>query len=680
MCVRACELCAAPVCHQRQTRLRLLCCLEYSVREGAKANIAHSNALVFLPVITIIFFFTFVWLYRSRLGCICTMIAYNVGLLLGLAAALPLLVSAAMFPANSPVVQLNQSTFKAEVLDIEKPTLVAFTAPWCGHCQRLAPEFHKAAVNLDGIVKFANLDCDQDVNKGICAQHQIQGFPTIKLFPATKKRLARDYRGERTAKALVEFAKDTLPMGVRKLKGEELEGWVNESPARPKVILFSTKPKSSPLYRSLALDFRKTMDFAFMRGDEQLVRSTGRLVLGIDIPTAATLPVLMIVPARQPGDDGEFQALEKGKFETYVGPLKYRKIKAWLDEVGPRVGAGKSGKVAARANKAKVQPDVKRKQDEEVIPEGGFVEWKAQNPRARSQSEGTAESSKASADRSSSENGAASDADDEPVMDESAPGKNTWRGKMLDIERAGELADKFRAEAEEVGRRTRKFASLFSPPIKEEGDGNASDQLAGKAENGETDEGSLLEKVKAAAGSVADKASKAYDDASQAVFDAAKNVHDQAQEKARQVGQTGKPFDRKSEALMQQFQKWMKGEAPQEWEEQLGDQFARAQAEAEELLRNDPEEAARQAWQSEEWLLKQMRGDRDRMADVMTVEQKAQVDNMIELIENRMANKERMSPFQRDKNTQFPFAQDTAAEQAPPVVHQDATKQSHDEL
>jgi protein disulfide-isomerase A6 len=150
-------------------------------------------------------------------------------------------VQAALFPSKTPVVQLSQSNFNKEVLAIEKPTMVMFSAPWCGHCKNLAPHYHKAASTLDGIVKFANIDCDADANKGLCAQYQIQGFPTLKFFPATKKRLPRDYRGERTAKALVEYAKETLPQGARRIDPAELEKYVTENPTRPKVILFSNK-------------------------------------------------------------------------------------------------------------------------------------------------------------------------------------------------------------------------------------------------------------------------------------------------------------------------------------------------------------------------------------------------------------------------------------------------------
>jgi len=47
---------------------------------------------------------------------------------------------------------------------------------------RLAPAWTKAAANLNGLVKVAAIDCDEDQNKPICSQYGIQGFPTIKTF------------------------------------------------------------------------------------------------------------------------------------------------------------------------------------------------------------------------------------------------------------------------------------------------------------------------------------------------------------------------------------------------------------------------------------------------------------------------------------------------------------------
>lgn len=55
--------------------------------------------------------------------------------------------------------------------------LVEFFAPWCGHCQRLTPEYEKAAKALKGIANIAAIDASNErVNI------EIKGYPTIKFF------------------------------------------------------------------------------------------------------------------------------------------------------------------------------------------------------------------------------------------------------------------------------------------------------------------------------------------------------------------------------------------------------------------------------------------------------------------------------------------------------------------
>lgn len=95
--------------------------------------------------------------------------------------------------------------------------IVEFYAPWCGHCQRLTPEYTKAAKALKGVVKVrASFDVvgvlsnvqlflcqigavNADDHKSLGGQYQVQGFPTIKIFGLNKNK-PEDYQGERTAK------------------------------------------------------------------------------------------------------------------------------------------------------------------------------------------------------------------------------------------------------------------------------------------------------------------------------------------------------------------------------------------------------------------------------------------------------------------------------------------------
>jgi thiol-disulfide isomerase/thioredoxin len=67
----------------------------------------------------------------------------------------------------------------------------------CGHCKQLAPEFVRAANKLKGLAKAVAVDCDAEMNKPLCAEYKVQGFPTLKLFPGGPKSpmAATDYQG-----------------------------------------------------------------------------------------------------------------------------------------------------------------------------------------------------------------------------------------------------------------------------------------------------------------------------------------------------------------------------------------------------------------------------------------------------------------------------------------------------
>lgn len=282
---------------------------------------------------------------------------------------------AALFPKSSKVTLLDAGNFKREVLDIEKPTMVAFTAPWCGHCQRLVPDYTKVAAQLDGVVKLAAIDCDEEKNKPVCGQYGIQGFPTLKLFPPTKKRLPKDYQGARAAKEIAAYMIDSLPMSAKKLKAEELQQFAEYDADTPKIVLFSKKPTSSSLYKSLALDFRKSLTFAFLRGDQQPIRSAARVHLGIKIDEDK-LPLLIAIPSRATGTD-----IDKSQVQIYTGPLKYHELHRWIKATLPEAASGKQKKAPtqpSRSEPPKHRP-VKLDSDIDDLPSGAQREWRVED-------------------------------------------------------------------------------------------------------------------------------------------------------------------------------------------------------------------------------------------------------------------------------------------------------------
>ncbi|XP_036398209.1 protein disulfide-isomerase A6 [Megalops cyprinoides] len=138
-------------------------------------------------------------------------------LLAGTLACTLVLTVQGFYSSSDDVVELNPSNFNREVLQSDSLWLVEFYAPWCGHCQRLTPDWKKAATALKGIVKVGAVDADQ--HKTLGGQYGIRGFPTIKVFGANKNK-PEDYQGGRTSQAIVDGAMNAL----RSLVKERLSG------------------------------------------------------------------------------------------------------------------------------------------------------------------------------------------------------------------------------------------------------------------------------------------------------------------------------------------------------------------------------------------------------------------------------------------------------------------------
>lgn len=106
---------------------------------------------------------------------------------------------------EGPVTIIVAKNYQDVVIDNDKDVLVEFYAPWCGHCKSLAPKYDDlasqyAASEFKDKVVIAKVDATaNDV------PDEIQGFPTIKLFPAGAKDAPVDYSGSRTIEDLIKF-------------------------------------------------------------------------------------------------------------------------------------------------------------------------------------------------------------------------------------------------------------------------------------------------------------------------------------------------------------------------------------------------------------------------------------------------------------------------------------------
>ncbi|SAM02334.1 hypothetical protein [Absidia glauca] len=215
-----------------------------------------------------------------------------------------------------------------QVLNSKKLVTVNFYAPWCGHCQRLAPEWKKVARSLAGIVTMASVNCDDDHNKPLCEEHGIKGFPTVKIFrPSLNKKGMRirktsEYLGPRDARPLKDRLLNLLPSNVQLIKGVvskaksketvSLDAFLGKGNSTlTKVILFSNKLSTIPPYKALSLDFEdgNLLMGVVKRSDKHVINA-----LGID-----NVPALLVIT---PG--------EERRHLIYNGKLKYLPLHDYL--------------------------------------------------------------------------------------------------------------------------------------------------------------------------------------------------------------------------------------------------------------------------------------------------------------------------------------------------------------
>jgi len=121
----------------------------------------------------------------------------------------------------SQVEMLTDKTFK-ETVGSDKDVLVAFTAPWCGHCKSLAPIWETLAedfITEPGVV-IAKVDAEADSSKATASEQGVSSYPTIKYFPkgSTEGEL---YAGGRTEKDFIEFINEKA--GTHRVPGGGLD-------------------------------------------------------------------------------------------------------------------------------------------------------------------------------------------------------------------------------------------------------------------------------------------------------------------------------------------------------------------------------------------------------------------------------------------------------------------------
>jgi len=108
---------------------------------------------------------------------------------------------------------LSAETFKEKITMTNDGWFVKFYAPWCSHCQAMAPAWKVMSTEMRGKLNIGEVNCE--VEKQLCKDQNVNSYPTI-IFFKDKNRV--DYNGLRGLGDLVSWANKAAEAGVREVK------------------------------------------------------------------------------------------------------------------------------------------------------------------------------------------------------------------------------------------------------------------------------------------------------------------------------------------------------------------------------------------------------------------------------------------------------------------------------
>jgi len=98
----------------------------------------------------------------------------------------PFMKSEAVPESNDgPVKVVVATQFEDIVLDSTKDVLVKYYAPWCGHCQKLAPHWEALGEHVKDFSDIVIAKYDATLNEN--EQVTVEGFPTLIFYPKGNK-------------------------------------------------------------------------------------------------------------------------------------------------------------------------------------------------------------------------------------------------------------------------------------------------------------------------------------------------------------------------------------------------------------------------------------------------------------------------------------------------------------
>lgn len=121
---------------------------------------------------------------------------------------------------NGISLPLSAESFENTVIKTKDPWFIKFYAPWCHHCQKMAPNWEQLAKEMKGQLNMGEVNCDAEPK--LCKDVNLRGYPTILFFKGGERVEYEGLRGFGDFKQYAEKAVD-LSNGIQDVDAESFK-------------------------------------------------------------------------------------------------------------------------------------------------------------------------------------------------------------------------------------------------------------------------------------------------------------------------------------------------------------------------------------------------------------------------------------------------------------------------
>ncbi|KAJ7354834.1 DnaJ sub C member 10 [Desmophyllum pertusum] len=126
-----------------------------------------------------------------------------------------------IYDDDPEIITLSHSDFQVSVEGSEDIWFINFYSPFCSHCHDLAPTWREVAQELEGVIRFGAVNCQEEWN--LCRRQGITSYPSIVLYPTHEF-----HRGSRGTRSLVKFILNSLEVNLFDLWEGNFEKHINK--------------------------------------------------------------------------------------------------------------------------------------------------------------------------------------------------------------------------------------------------------------------------------------------------------------------------------------------------------------------------------------------------------------------------------------------------------------------